>query len=158
MSTLSGTRLPSPKKTMHHLLWNTIMQNSKKRKWAERWLLVQWPWGEKRAPSTTYHGFPCHNLVSAHICTESITAGLRPHKYLSLLLMQHTCMKEDVYHHCTSLASNLDRVPNYQIAVPWAADKCFCSQTRVCCMWKMVLHFVCSKHTLFYTNTADPLL
>lgn len=46
-------------------------------------------------------------------------------KYLSLLPMQHTCMKGDICHLCT--ISNFDGAPNYQIVVPWAADKCLCS-------------------------------
>lgn len=54
-----------------------------------------------------------------------------------------------------SPASNFDWAPNYQVAVPWAADKCLYSQTSVRLAWKIVFNFV--RSTLFGVETAPRL-
>lgn len=99
-------------------------------------------------------------------CTRWVNPHFSLHKYCFPLLMQNTCMKGADWHHCTvsgapdSPASNFDWAPNYQIAVPWATDKCLYSETSVCFMWKIVFNFVCSKLFIrfLWTNTEGPWL
>lgn len=95
------------------------------------------------------------NMYFAFYCCWSLRVNKADicvsYKYFSLLLTQHTCMERDICHHCTvsaapdSPASNFDWAPNYQIAVPWAADKCLCRKIKVCFIWKIVFNFVYTK-------------
>lgn len=110
--------------------------------------------------------FHCICKKNLSFCTHWVNPHFSLHKYCFPLLMQHTCMKGADWHHCTvsgapdSPASNFDWAPNYQIAVPWATDKCLYSETSVCFVWKIVFNFVCSKLFIrfLWTNTEEPWL